>query len=68
MKGLDELIDLAYGKALKADDRKGGSVPVYGSNGQIGWPTQVWWLAQALLWEGKAIPASLLGRMENFSP
>ena len=37
VKGLDELIELAYGKALKADDRKGGSVPVYGSNGQIGW-------------------------------
>ena len=37
VKGLGELIELAYGKALKADDRKGGSVPVYGSNGQVGW-------------------------------
>ena len=34
---LGELVDLAYGKALRADDRKGGSVPVYGSNGQVGW-------------------------------
>ena len=37
VKELGELVDLAYGKALRADDRKGGSVPVYGSNGQVGW-------------------------------
>ncbi len=37
VKTLGELIELAYGKALKAADRKGGTIPVYGSNGQIGW-------------------------------
>ena len=37
IEALGELIELAYGKALKADDRKGGSIPVYGSNGQVGW-------------------------------
>lgn len=37
VKALGELIELAYGKALKADDRKGGIIPVYGSNGQVGW-------------------------------
>ncbi len=37
VKELGELIDLAYGKALRATDRKGGPIPVYGSNGQIGW-------------------------------
>ena len=37
VKALGELIKLAYGKALKADDRKSGSIPVYGSNGQVGW-------------------------------
>ena len=30
-------IELAYGKALKAGERKNGSIPVYGSNGQVGW-------------------------------
>ena len=34
---LGELIELAYGKALKAGDRQGGTIPVYGSNGQVGW-------------------------------
>ena len=37
VKALRELIDLAYGKALKANDRKPGAIPVYGSNGQVGW-------------------------------
>jgi len=34
---LGELMELAYGKALKAEDRRDGIVPVYGSNGQVGW-------------------------------
>ena len=33
-------LELTYGKALKADSRRGGSVPVYGSNGQVGWPNE----------------------------
>ncbi len=37
VKALGELVELAYGKALKADDRQCGNVPVYGSNRQIGW-------------------------------
>ena len=37
VEALGEVVELAYGKALKANDRKGGSVPVYGSNGQVGW-------------------------------
>ena len=37
VKALVELVELAYGKALKAEDRKGGPIQVYGSNGQVGW-------------------------------
>jgi restriction endonuclease S subunit len=33
---LDNLVELAYGKALPADQRINGSVPVFGSNGQVG--------------------------------
>ena len=40
VKPLGALIELAYGKALKADQRQTGSVPVYGSNGRIGWHDQ----------------------------
>ena len=37
VKSLGELIELAYGKALKAGDRNVGDILVYGSNGQVGW-------------------------------
>ena len=34
---LGKVIELAYGKSLKADKRNSGLIPVYGSNGQVGW-------------------------------
>jgi type I restriction enzyme S subunit len=34
---LGNICEFAYGKALKADGRNTGAIPVYGSNGQIGW-------------------------------
>ena len=34
---LGELASLEYGKPLKAESRQRGSVPVYGSNGVVGW-------------------------------
>jgi type I restriction enzyme S subunit len=37
---LGELIELAYGKGLKAGNRMPGDIPVMGSNGQIGWHDQ----------------------------
>ena len=37
VKALGDLLELAYGKALKAKDRRDGGIPVYGSNGQVGW-------------------------------
>lgn len=37
---VDDLLELAYGKALKASDRLEGSVPVYGSGGITGLHTE----------------------------
>ena len=37
VKALGEIIELAYGKSLRADKRLDGHIPVYGSNGQVGW-------------------------------
>ena len=37
---LGDCMDLAYGKALKASTRNPGSIPVFGSNGQVGWHDQ----------------------------
>jgi type I restriction enzyme S subunit len=36
VKTLGDVIELAYGKPLKAEDRKNGHVCVYGSNGPVG--------------------------------
>ena len=37
VRRLGEVLELSYGKALKASDRMGGPVAVYGSGGQVGW-------------------------------
>ena len=37
VKPLGDLLELAYGKALPQGKRRPGNIPVYGSNGQIGW-------------------------------
>jgi len=34
---LGEVCDFKYGKALKAENRRGGNYPVYGSAGIVGW-------------------------------
>ena len=36
VRRLGEVVELAYGKALKAENRRKGNVPVYGSSGTIG--------------------------------
>jgi type I restriction enzyme S subunit len=40
VKTVGEVCEFAYGESLKEDKRRSGSVPVYGSNGQIGWHDQ----------------------------
>ena len=37
VKALGDVVDFAYGKALRARDRQPGEIPVFGSNGQVGW-------------------------------
>lgn len=34
---LGQILELKYGKGLKEDNRRSGNIPVYGSNGQVGW-------------------------------
>ncbi len=36
VKTIGEVVEFAYGKALKASNRKLGNVPVFGSNGSVG--------------------------------
>jgi len=52
---LGDLIELAYGKALKEENRQSGQIPVFGSNGQVGWHNEK-------LADG---PAIIVGRKGN---
>jgi type I restriction enzyme S subunit len=40
VKTLGDVIELVYGKPLKAEDRAKGPIRVYGANGQVGWHDQ----------------------------
>ncbi len=55
VKTIGDVAEFAYGKALKASDRKPGDVPVFGSNGQVG-------LHNEALVEG---PGIVIGRKGN---
>jgi len=37
VRSLGDLLELHYGKALQEENRVAGSIPVFGSNGQVGW-------------------------------
>ena len=37
VRALGDVMELRYGKSLTAKNRRVGDVPVYGSNGQVGW-------------------------------
>ena len=37
VRTIGDIIELAYGRALKEEIRQPGKIPVYGSNGQVGW-------------------------------
>ncbi len=41
VSSIGKIVEFAYGKALKAGVRRHGAVPVYGSNGQVGWHDEV---------------------------
>ncbi|MCK5243661.1 MAG: restriction endonuclease subunit S, partial [Desulfobacterales bacterium] len=52
---IGDILELAYGKALKVTNRRPGTVPVYGSNGRVGWHDEK--LAQC--------PGIVVGRKDN---
>ena len=68
IKPLGEIIELAYGKALKAGDRKGGTVPVYGSNGQVGWHDVKLVSGPGIIVGRKGNPGTVTWSHEDFFP
>ncbi|WP_423934949.1 restriction endonuclease subunit S [Comamonas sp. 23] len=67
-KRVGELIELAYGKALKSADRKEGSVPVYGSGGITGYHNEALVPHGAIIVGRKGTVGSLYWEDKSFFP
>ena len=68
VNALGELIELAYGKALKAADRKDGHIPVYGSNGQVGWHDERLMCGPGIIVGRKGNPGTVTWANGDFFP
>ena len=68
VKTIGELIELAYGKALKASSRKNGSIPVYGSNGRVGWHDKKLVAGPGIVVGRKGNPGTVTWAYDNFFP
>lgn len=68
LKALGDLLVLHYGKALKADVRQSGAVPVYGSNGQVGWHNEAIAAGPGIVVGRKGNPGTVRWLQEPFFP
>lgn len=65
---IGEALELEYGRALKASDRKGGSIPVYGSNGQVGWHDRGFVKGPGIIVGRKGSPGAVCRSHTDFFP
>jgi type I restriction enzyme S subunit len=65
---LDSICELAYGKALKENVRESGPVPVYGSNGQVGWHSDALVKGPGIVVGRKGNPGFVTWVSEDFFP
>jgi type I restriction enzyme S subunit len=65
---LGDLIELAYGKALKADNRQAGKIAVYGSNGLVGWHNERLVVGPGIVVGRKGNPGTVTWVHRDFFP
>ena len=65
---LDSFLELAYGRALKADSRRLGEIPVYGSGGLTGWHDTPLVAAPSIIIGRKGTVGSLYWESRPFFP
>jgi type I restriction enzyme, S subunit len=65
---LGSLIELVYGRSLKADVRRNGQVPVYGSNGRVGLHDQALVEGPGIVVGRKGNPGTVTYTQEPFFP
>ncbi len=68
VRKLSEVVELAYGKALKDTDRLPGAIPVYGSNGQVGWHCEASVKGPGIIVGRKGNPGIVTRVMTDFFP
>ncbi|WP_347888580.1 restriction endonuclease subunit S [Nitrosomonas europaea] len=68
VKRIGDLIELAYGKALKSTDRQDGPVPVYGSGGVTGYHNEALVPHGSIIVGRKGTVGSLYWEDESFFP
>lgn len=67
-KKLRDVIELKYGKALKADSRKNGKYPVYGSSGKVGTHIDFFVTGPGIIVGRKGNIGTVFWSHENFWP
>ena len=65
---IEDVCEFSYGKALKADKRIQGRIPVYGSNGQIGWHNESLVSGPGIIVGRKGNPGLIHWSEEDFFP
>ncbi len=69
VSSLGDMIELSYGKALKAKARNAaGNVPVFGSNGQIGWHDEAFVKRPGIIVGRKGNPGTVTLSSTRFFP
>jgi len=68
VKTIGDVAEFAYGKALKASDRKPGDVPVFGSNGQVGLHNKALVKGPGIVIGRKGNPGIVTWSYEDFFP
>ena len=65
---IGSVLKLAYGKALKESDRHPGQIPVYGSNGQVGWHDEPLVKGPGIIIGRKGNPGTVAWSQTDFFP
>jgi type I restriction enzyme S subunit len=68
VKKINDVLELAYGKALKETNRNPGKTPVYGSNGQIGWHNELLVKGPGIIVGRKGNPGTVIWSNTDFFP
>jgi type I restriction enzyme S subunit len=65
---IGDVVEFGYGKALKEDVRRHGPVPVYGSNGQVGWHDEALVKGPGIVVGRKGNPGTVTWAPTDFYP